>query len=65
MLTIDTNEQIFYDKNGKPISVLPNYKVYNGLIELIEDVKCIKIIQKREKESTYNATDLKTKHNVV
>jgi len=45
MATIRTNEKIFYDKNGKPKSVLLDYKVYTEMIELIEDSNCVKVIQ--------------------
>jgi len=49
METFKTNEKIFFGKNGKPKSVLLDYKVYSNMIELIEDSKFVKIIQNREK----------------
>ncbi len=61
MLTLQTNEQIFFGKNGKPKSVLLDYKVYADMIEMIEDAKCIKVIQKREKESVITESDFKKK----
>jgi hypothetical protein len=65
MSTILTNEQIFFGKNGKPKSVLLNYKVYTDMIELIEDAKCVKVIQKRENEPTINEVDFKKKLKLV
>jgi hypothetical protein len=61
MSTILTNEQIFLGKNGKPKSVLLDYKVYTDMIELIEDAKCVKVIQKRENEPTITEADFKKK----
>ena len=65
MSTILTNEQIFFGKNGKPKSVLLNYKVYTDMIELIEDAKCVKVIQKRENEPTISEADFKKKLKLV
>jgi len=65
MSTILTNEQIFFGKNGKPKSVLLDYKVYTDMIELIEDAKCVKVIQKRENEPTISEADFKKKLKLV
>ena len=65
MITLNTNEQILYGKNGKPKSVLLDYKVYTAMLELIEDAKCVKIIQKRENEPTMDEADFKKKINLV
>ena len=65
MSTILTNEQIFFGKNGKPKSVLLNYKVYTDMIELIEDAKCVKVIQKRENEPTISEADFKKKLKLI
>jgi len=61
MITINTNEQILYTKNGRPKSVLLDYKVYTSMIELIEDAKCVKIIRKRENEPVISEVDFKKK----
>jgi chromosome condensin MukBEF MukE localization factor len=65
MSTIQINEQVFFGKNGKPKSVLLDYKVYTDMIELIEDAKCVKVIQKRENESTISEADFKKKLKLV
>ncbi len=57
MSTIRTNEKIFYDKNGKPKSVLLDYKVYTEMIELIEDSKCVRVIREREKEPVISESE--------
>lgn len=64
MSTIRTNENIFYDKKGKPKSVLLDYKVYTEMIELIEDSNCVKVIQEREKEPKITESDLAKKLNL-
>ena len=58
MLTMDTKEQIFYAKNGKPKSVLLDYKIY---VEMLEDAKCVKLIRTLEKEPTMSEDDFKKK----
>lgn len=65
METLQTNEQIFFGKNGKPKSVLLDYKVYAYMIELIEDAKCVKIIQKRSEESVISESDFKKKFKLA
>jgi len=42
--------QILYNKKGKPKSVLIDYKVYKEMLELIEDLECVKIIKERKNE---------------
>jgi hypothetical protein len=65
MITINTNEQILYTKNGRPKSVLLDYKVYTSMIELIEDAKCVKIIRKRENEPVISEDDFKKKFKLT
>ncbi len=65
MSTFNTNEKIFFGKNGKPKSVLLDYKVYTDMIELIEDAKCVKVIQKREQESVINEVEFRKKFKLV
>lgn len=52
MIKLRTKEQILYNKRGKPKSVLIDYKVYNKMLELLEDSECVKIIKERENEPT-------------
>lgn len=59
--TLRTNEKIFYGKNGKPETVLLDYKVYTEMLELIEDSKCVKIIQERDKEPNIDEKDFSRK----
>jgi len=61
METFQTKEQIFFAKNGKPKSVLLDYKVYAEMLELIEDAKCIKVVQNRENEPTLSESEFKKK----
>jgi hypothetical protein len=65
MITINTNEQILYSKNGRPKSVLLDYKVYKSMIELIEDAKCVKIIRKRENEPVISEAVFKKKFRLT
>lgn len=51
MFELKTKEKIFYSRNGKPKSVLINYKTYKEMLELIEDNECIKIIENRKNDS--------------
>jgi hypothetical protein len=48
MIELKTREKIFYNKSGKPKSVLVDYKVYKEMLEIIEDNECIKIIEDRK-----------------
>ncbi|MFA4924596.1 MAG: hypothetical protein WC557_10430 [Ignavibacteriaceae bacterium] len=50
MKKLRTKEQILYNKRGKPKSVLIDYKVYKEMLELIEDLGCVKIIKERKNE---------------
>lgn len=52
MIKLRTNEQILYNKRGKPKSVLIDYKAYKEMVELIEDSECVKIIKEREEDPT-------------
>lgn len=51
MFELKTKGKIFYSRNGKPKSVLINYKTYKEMLELIEDNECIKIIESRKNDS--------------
>ena len=51
MFELKTKEKIIYSKNGRPKSVLVDYKTYQEMLELIEDNECIKIIQNRKSDS--------------
>lgn len=61
MNTFQTKEQIFFAKNGKPKSVLLDYKVYAEMLELIEDAKCVKVVRNRENELSVSESDFKKK----
>ena len=61
MIELKTREKIFYNKNGKPKSVLVDYKVYKEMLEIIEDNECIKIIEDREKDSNISEDNFKKK----
>ncbi|MDP3147851.1 MAG: hypothetical protein Q8N83_01860 [Ignavibacteria bacterium] len=59
MKKLRTKEQIFYNKRGKPKSVLIDYKVYKEMLEIIEDSKCVMIIKERKDEPTIEFEKLK------
>ena len=61
MTELKTKEKIFYSKNGKPKSVLVDYKVYKEMLELIEDNECIKIIEERKEEPNIPEEEFKKK----
>ncbi|NQS97959.1 MAG: hypothetical protein HQ591_05855 [candidate division Zixibacteria bacterium] len=48
--TIELHPQFLFDEDGKPKSVLLDYKVYQELLEILEDFGCEEIIQSRLKE---------------
>lgn len=59
MKKLRTKEQILYNKRGKPKSVLIDYKVYKEMLELIEDMECLKIIKERKNEPKIKFEQLK------
>jgi len=61
MIELKTKEKIFYSKNGKPKSVLVDYKVYKEMLEIIEDNECIKIIEDRKADSNISEDEFKKK----
>ncbi|MGA7723239.1 MAG: hypothetical protein WCA84_18880 [Ignavibacteriaceae bacterium] len=61
MIELKTREKIFYNKSGKPKSVLVDYKVYKEMLEIIEDNECIKIIEDRKQDSNISEEDFKKK----
>lgn len=58
MYDLVMNEKIYYTKNGKPKSVLLDYKVFKEMIKLIEDNECIKIIEARESEKEIEESEM-------
>jgi len=61
MFELKTKEKIFYSKDGKPESVLLDYKVYREMLELIEDNECIKIIEKSENDRNLSENEFLNK----
>ena len=47
---VDLKPQYLYDDDGKPVSVLLDYRVYAELLEILEDFDCEDAIEARLKE---------------
>lgn len=59
MFELRTKEKVFYSKNGKPHSVLIDYKTYKEMLELIEDNECIKIVKSRKNDANLDEEEFK------
>ncbi|MCK6614499.1 MAG: type II toxin-antitoxin system Phd/YefM family antitoxin [Ignavibacteriaceae bacterium] len=64
MIKLKVKEKIYYGKNGKPASVILDYKDYQEMLELIEDMQAVKLIEKRKKEKTIKEKDFLAKYNI-